>query len=386
MKNSEKFIPNILLLLIVIYFSQDVLYTGGGSIIAQLSLFVILGVSGIYLIKTLLLKTKKPDFYKAWTSLLILNLFGYIFTADHSFSGHFSQFKAILMVLIPFFPFYYFSQKNIIGKRSLIVFFIITLAITVAQFYAQRAQILSSRVTDNEDVVNNVAYTFVFLIPFLFLLKNKKILSMLLAFLLLFFIIQGAKRGAMIAGSLGLIFFGYYQFKTIGKKNKIKGTLLAIVGVVALVYFAYSNMQQNQFLVERLQSMEEGQSSGRDVIYLNLFNTWYNSDSFINILFGHGFGSTIFFSGAGHWAHNDWLELLTNFGLLGVAIYLSLFVSSVKMVFGKQWNIDKRIVLMAILSIWFLTTVVSMNYTSTSSIYQTIMLAVIYGSQNKSIV
>lgn len=385
MKNIERYIPNILLFLIVIYFSQDVLYTGGGSIIAQLSLFTILSVSGIYLIKTLLLKTEKPIFYKAWTALLILNLFGYIFSADFSFSGHFGQLKAILMVNLSFYPFYFFSNRNIINKKQLVVFFIIMLSISIAQFYINRAQILSIRVSDNLDVVNNVAYSFVYLIPFLFLLKEKKVISMILSFIMVFFIIQGAKRGAMISGTIGMLFFAYYQIKTIDKKNRYKGFIIVSAGIATLSIFGYKFLQENEYLVQRLESIATGDSSGRDVIYANLFNVWLNSESYVNLLFGHGFGSSIFLSGTGNWAHNDWLELLTNFGLLGVVIYLTLFVTATKTALGTHWNIDKRIVLMSVLSIWLFTTIVSMSYTSTSSIYQTIMLAYLFGSKRKSI-
>lgn len=60
----DKYIPKTLLLLIIIYFSQNILYAGGGSLIAQASLFTILAISGFYWIKTLIAKTKKPFFIK----------------------------------------------------------------------------------------------------------------------------------------------------------------------------------------------------------------------------------------------------------------------------------------------------------------------------------
>ncbi len=158
-----------------------------------------------------------------------------------------------------------------------------------------------------------------------------------------------------------------------------------MAGIATLAYFGYNYYQRNQFLVQRIQSIAEEDSSGRNTIFANLFNVWVNSDSFLNLLFGHGFGSTVFLSGTGNRAHNDWLELLTNFGLLGVSIYLTLFVSATKAAFQNQWNIDKRILMMTIVSIWFFTTVVSMNYTSTNSIYQTIMLAYLIGNRKSSI-
>ncbi len=379
----DKYIPKILLLLIIIYFSQDILYTGGGSLIAQAILFAILAISGFYWIKTLIAKTKKPLFYKAWTALLLLNVLGYIFTADFSFSSHFGQFKTILMLSLPFYPFYYFTQKGKLHEKDLIWFFLIMLVVTIAQFYFSRSQILSMRSADSADIVINVAYSFVFLMPFLFLLREKKTLSMLLAFVLVFFIIQGAKRGAIIAGTIGMLYFAYYQLKTVDKKNKTISYLFVLTGVFALVYFGYTYFQQNEFLIQRLQLMSEGDSSGRDTIYSNLFNAWLNSDM-INLLLGHGFGSTIFLSGTGNWAHNDWLELLINFGLLGVSIYLVLFGAATKQVFNKKGQIDKKILLLTIVSIWFFTTLVSMNYTTSNSMFQSMMLAYLIGSNTQN--
>ncbi len=92
------------------------------------------------------------------------------------------------------------------------------LVVSIAQFYVYKAEISSIHQSDNENIVNNVVYTFVFLMPYLFLLKERKLLSLLLSFVMLFFIIQGAKRGAMISGVIGMTFFAYYQLKTIDKK------------------------------------------------------------------------------------------------------------------------------------------------------------------------
>ena len=153
-----------------------------------------------------------------------------------------------------------------LSRTHVIWFFFIMIAIAIAQFYFNRTQILSMRVSDNLDVVNNAAYTFVNLIPFLFLLKERKIISMLLAFIILFFIIQGAKRGAMVSGAIGMMFFAYYQLKTIDAKNRYKGLILVFLGIVALGVFGYKFLQQNEYLIQRLYSMASGDSSASHVI------------------------------------------------------------------------------------------------------------------------
>lgn len=93
-----------------------------------------------------------------------------------------------------------------------------------------------------------------------------------------------------------------------------------------------------------MENMLEGNVSGRDRIYANIFNGWLDSDNFINLLFGYGFAGSRLLSGSGHFAHNDWLELLSNFGLLGVTIYIVLFYSASKFIRNNKWGSDKKII------------------------------------------
>lgn len=135
-----------------------------------------------------------------------------------------------------------------------------------------------------------------------------------------------------------------------------------------------------------MENMLEGNVSGRDRIYANIFNGWLDSDNFINLLFGYGFAGSRLLSGSGHFAHNDWLELLSNFGLLGVTIYIVLFYSASKFIRNNKWGSDKKIIFITILGIWFVTTLFSMGYTSMGGYLNAIMLGYLIGSKNKYIV
>src|SRR5690554_3406411 len=115
-----------LLAIIVIYFSQGLLYNQG-SIISQLSLLFILLVSVKYLIITLFDRSKKSIFYNVFTALLLLNVISYIFTADLSSSLQFGKLKGLLIVTLPFYSFYYLAEKDILKAKHLQVFFFIVL-------------------------------------------------------------------------------------------------------------------------------------------------------------------------------------------------------------------------------------------------------------------
>lgn len=376
---------DLLLVLFVVYYSQGSLYTQG-SMLSQGSLALILSISGSYFVKTLFFNNKN-SFYKAWTALLLLNIIGFIFTATYSNSLHFGMFKGIIISSLPFYPFYYFSQKGILNSKHLIRFFIFMLPITVLRYFFNANEILLERTSTNTDLVNNIAYSFVALIPFVFLFKRKKIFSIISMIVLMFFIIQGSKRGALIAGTIGLLSFLYFQLKTVERKNRFRSYLIVLIGIIGLSYFAYDIFQNNEYLISRMQRIgEEGGSSGRNIIYENIFNGWYNSDSFINLLFGFGFAASLKLSGTGNFAHNDWLELLSNFGLLGITIYGALFYSAVKYIRYQKWDIDKRLIMLTIVLIWFFTTLVSMSYTSTSGYTQSVLLAYLVGNKSNNLV
>lgn len=376
----HKYIRILLFVLIIVYFAQGSLYEEG-SLLSQATLFSILGLSGIYFIKTLDKPIYKNLFYKSFTALMLINIVGYIFTGNHSEPIYFNQLKTILIAALPFYPFYYFAQNKILKERHLFLFFIFLIPVIIADFYFSKDAILATRVS-NFNIVNNAAYSFVFLIPYVFLIKHKKIVSSLIMLLLLFFIVEGAKRGALITGVIGAVFFAYYQLRTIEKKNRALGFLFVGIGITVIAFYGYKYYISNEYLVERMISITQGDSSGRDEIYASLFNSWYESNSYINLLFGFGFASTLTVSESGHFAHNDWLELLTNFGLLGVIIYVTMFYAAIRYALDKKLSIDKRLLMMAIVSMWFMTTAVSMNYTSSNAMYQNILIAFLMANYN----
>jgi len=129
---------------------------------------------------------------------------------------------------------------------------------------------------------------------------------------------------------------------------------------------------------------EEGGSSGRDIIYANIFNGWYSSQSILNLLFGFGFAASLNLSN-GKFAHNDWLELLSNFGLIGICVYLGLFIIGFKYVFYTKWTVEKRILIFTVLLIWLFTTFVSMSYTSEKGYIQSLLIAYLIGNKSTSL-
>ena len=85
-------------------------------------------------------------------------------------------------------------------------------------------------------------------------------------------------------------------------------------------------------------------------------------------------------------AHNDWLELLSNFGLFGVIVYIMLFFAAYKLIRNPNWgDTDKRLFMLTVIIMWFLITLFSMGYTSSDGYLKAMLLAYLIGNRNKAL-
>lgn len=378
--NQHNFTRNMLFILFVLYFAQGLLYETG-TFISQVSLVLIILISGTYFARLLLGNAKHDQFFKVWSFLLALNVTGFILTLNFD-PLHVSMFKNILVCMISFYPFYFFAQNDLLGSRQLLWFFIFMLLINILQFYNTENNI--TLIQNREDVVNNLSYMFVALIPFVFLLKKNKLISGILISVILFYVIWSNKRGATITAVAGAAIFAYYQLRMIEKHHRVRGYLFSFIVIIGLGFFAYYNYVGNEYLVNRMSSLGEGKYSLRNYIYADILNSWFNSDNAWNYLLGFGFAGSLNLTG-GSYAHSDWLELLSNFGLLGVGVYLYLFSTTIKYILNREWDTGKRIIMFTITAMWFATSLYSMWYTAIEMSMQAMLLAYLIGSKKNSL-
>lgn len=381
--NLNKLSSNSLMFLIIIYFCQGVLYPSG-FILGKICVLFIILISSFYLFKVCLLKNNKSFFCYSWLALIILNTIGFLF--ESKFNGiYFSQYRNILISLLPFFPFYYFGVKGYLNEDKLIKLFLLMLPISILSFYSSKNNILENQMSYSDNFVSNTAYLFVALLPYVFLFGKRKIIAIISFLIVIFFIIQSAKRGALISAILGAIVFIYYQFSIIDPKKRMQSYIFSFIAFILILKFSIDLYQSNDYLVSRMEKIDEG-GSGRDVIYYNLWNNWLQSNHILNYLFGFGFVSTILYSGTGHLAHNDWLEMITNFGLLGFLVYLLIFFSMIKMILVKGIKKEAKLMLICIFLMSIIQSLISMYYTSPTTMFSAILFGYIcsqfYRSKN----
>lgn len=174
---------------------------------------------------------------------------------------------------------------------------------------------------------------------------------------------MGMKRGAIAIGVIVALFFISKTIKYYNKKVKISIYFLAILSCIGIVYFFMYQMAHSDYLAQRIQDTLSGNSSNRDEIYSFFWTYFTEKADIFNYLFGRGANGTleIYYN----YAHNDWLEIAVNQGLLGIIVYAVYWIC-----FYRTWkyatNIQAKTILAIVLIIFFAKTMFSMSYTAVS--------------------
>ena len=200
---------------------------------------------------------------------------------------------------------------------------------------------------------------FLALLPMLFIMKNdiQRLITLLVC---IFYILMGAKRGNIIAAIIPVGLFVYYMLRNRRRSGLKMIIVLAVIFGIAVVTYRW--VSNNDYLQQRITQTEEGYSSGRDAIYANAWRAWYNSGNLSVYLLGYGFDGTIHHPIMNNYrAHNDWLEILVDYGLLGIFLYVLVFIIIVRQV-KKVNSLEIKFVLISAIIIWFFKSLYSMGF------------------------
>ncbi len=362
------------IIMLILYFMQGVFYPNS-SFLGKISLAGYLAVGLYCIIRTIINKTRQPLIYIS-LAFLLLNFAYFGFSNDNIISSLFGlqysgQMKYILLVFVTIVTFFYLTRNKAINEKNLLLIYGILYVFSIINFYE-----LSPFSLHNTKVVNNVGYSFVNLLPFLFLIR-KKYFALILCLISTFIVISSLKRGAIAILAIFMMYYIFTQLKEakITKEQKIS---LITLGIILCGFATFQLYQGNEIIQERINQTLDGNSSGRDTLYGVLWENWKNNDSAITVLFGNGFAYTPYITG-GLYAHNDWLELLTNLGLIGVGLYVIFYTYLVK--FALQKDIDKNTRRIAISAsvIMLLKSFFSMSYVDIGSIPLVILLGYVLG-------
>lgn len=291
-------------------------------------------------------------YYLFAPSVIISMMGGYKETTD--------RISAIIINFSPFFLAFFYSSKGKISRNHIVLYSCLFLILSIPKFFYERShfiEVLASNGIIKEDVTVNAGYMFLELLLFLPLIRAKKVLSIIVIIVIGFFILYSAKRGSIL---IYLILLALYIPWWLKKNKKVSFILFAcfiIMGYVAIDFISEYN-----YLMDRLEGTAGGGSATRAEIYSDIWNYCMKSHFQLDkFLFGFGFMSS--FRMTINVAHNDWLELLSSCGLLGISLYLYFFYRLVKAYFQMQDKDLKKCLQMLIVA-WFVKTFFSMAYTS----------------------
>lgn len=355
----------------VLYYLQGVLYPIGGAIST--------GLLGINLLVSIYCAIKiwqipnNPPYIKGLNILVLMfSIYGFYLilmnpsTVYYRMSGtsmaSYNYIKAIYLSILPIYAFYYFSLKGYLTAERLRWWAVVFCISCVVSYYINMQQAMEKLLESGssaEETTNNSSYLFLSLIPIWVFYRKKPLLQYAGLAFCMAFILMGMKRGAIAIGGVVVLYLIWQLIRNSSGKQRVIVILFTAALAVAGVYFVIDMMTSSDYFLQRLEATKEGDSSGRDSLYSFFWTYFTEKADAIQYLFGRGANGTleIYYN----YAHNDWLEIAVNQGLLGIIVYVVYWLQ-----FYSTWrqstNIEAKTILALVGIIYFAKTIFSMSY------------------------
>ena len=357
-----------------------------GGIVSRTLLLLILVISLYYFVYANI-RIKLPKPLKILSALVIFFtlyglepiLFG---TGDLAFKvAPFGYLKTILISLLPIYVFYVFFERGLLSEKDIMRWTVAFVAVAIGQYYIGRQQFLERIMeagSNREEFTNNAGYILVSVLPLLALFWRKPFRQYVLLGVCMLYVLMGFKRGAILSGALCSIWFIFASFKSENRTRKSGGSrmftrlLLTVVIIAVAVYAVQRVMMTSDYFNYRVQQTVEGESSLREINYNFFWNHFINENNPFRFLFGYGANGTLKIWS--NYAHNDWLEIAINNGLIVLLIYAYYWISLFGMFLKGNRRAIPVIMLGMFIIIYFIRSLVSMSY-GDISIYASSALA-----------
>lgn len=357
------------IILWLIYYLQGFAYSKGG-VISKCSLALILAITLYTSFKYFIVYHGNDYSKKLLLLLLMFSIYGgfhMLFDEQMILAGKpYEKFKYLQYIYLSILPVFSFSYFVLEGKLNvkLIVFFIpIFILITVAQYIENRQvrleMVIKNGGSSHAELTNNVAYVFLSILPLTTLIKNIFIKYFYL-FVLMVFIFLGMKRGSIFIGSLLFLYITIKTVQNSPRNMKFFVLLLTLLFLLLVSSYLDAKLSDSHYFQYRLNKTLQGDSNGRSSLFGVFWEEFKYSPSLIQQLFGNGADSTIRIGG--NFAHNDWLEILTNQGLFGIVVYLFYWFSFIRLYFRSKGVEPAHMMVTMVLCVCFLKTLFSMSY------------------------
>lgn len=248
--------------------------------------------------------------------------------------------------IVMFYMGYLWSQRKFGTKFAfrIILYFVIPLS-----FYLNFRILSNTEIGGFDHSYRDAIFTIAVLSPFSLFVKRKP-LRITLIIISLILILLSAKRSVIIGSFVGIIAYTAKLFKDDKQKGRVTLIVLTLI-LIGIIIFPLMNL--NLEIFSYTISRFDESSNGRDTILSDILASFGKSD-ILQQLFGHGSLSTMSITGKG--AHNDFVEVLYDYGLVAVIIfiwlYVLLFIKGIKAYFGTNRNVEMAAIYLYNLSIF----------------------------------
>ncbi|HEY9059400.1 MAG TPA: O-antigen ligase family protein [Pseudobacteroides sp.] len=228
------------------------------------------------------------------------------------------------VLIISFVAFRKNNDDKFVSRTHLIFFCVIFI------LYLQYAINIKSHNIVTPSMAGSIYYVLLFL-PFIMMLETASIRNICIL-LISFTTFLSLKRTAFLAliGSLFVYFIVDYFVSN--KKITKRFYLISSVFLVLLISIYMYNFileKYNMDIMLRFQRLETDGGSGRDTIYQVVWNEIRTFD-IKSLIIGKGFNGVELTSSVELSAHNDFLEVLYDYGILGLSLYLAMIFNIIK--------------------------------------------------------
>lgn len=264
-------------------------------------------------------KTEFVILWSIWEVWLILDFFLLGLRAG----GGSASIFYVLFAPMTFLLFYHSEMQSQKTERMAYWGFVV---LFVLAFYMNISNLAYHDVDIGEETgISNLVYWCLCAVPFLFL-SEKRWLQVVFLILSIIIVLLTSKRSATI--SIMLIAMAFLLYSTKDSEHRLRNLFFTIVAGVVVGYIIDRYFKGSYLgLVERMSNMKNDQGTGRIPLYKDVFAVM-KQNSFIDWLVGRGYGSITITRHTN--AHNDALQLLFEYGFVGLLFYVMMLYFVIK--------------------------------------------------------
>lgn len=173
----------------------------------------------------------------------------------------------------------------------------------------------------------NAIYYFLLVMPLMHLHKKPMVKTGVFILAAILTIVSGKRAAFIVFSVIVLVPFLLPEKSLYRKKGNAWSIMIVMLGAVVLFFVMQRiSTRYDITLFDRFSTMEEDGGSGRLTTY-ELVLQAFSKSTFFEQFFGHGYNAVALDAVSKSSAHNDILEVLYDYGILGVVFYISFLLS-----------------------------------------------------------